>query len=91
MDRDDLVKTLKGRKLFSGLSGQQTAQGEFFVVRKDLMGFYIAFKDRTGPVPETPNFEEWSEAKGYLSNNYQRLLDEEFERSMLTPENKNEE
>ena len=87
MDRDEMIKNLKGRKLFEGLPSQVHEHNEQLHVRKDAMGYYISFKDRPGMVPGTENFKEWGDAKAFLSQNWKRLLDEEFERSFLEVDN----
>lgn len=83
MNKDDFFKRLDGRKLFDGKADQIKEWSAFFIIRKDAMGFYIAWKDQEGPVIGTPNFDQWMDAKYHLSTNWKRFVDEEFERQVL--------
>ena len=77
-------------KLFEGKAEQKTSQGEEFVVRKDAMGFYIAWKGTGKQVDNTGNFNEWAEAKFFLAQNYKIFLEAEFEKTFLTPDEPND-
>ncbi len=83
MNRSAFFKDLDGRKLFDGKADQIKEWSEVFIIRKDAMGFYIAWKGRVGPVTGTDNFDDWGTAKHFLSDNWRRLIDEEFERQVL--------
>ena len=56
---------------------------ELFTVRNNSNGYYISMKNGPYQVQDTPYFTQWSEAKSFLRDNWRKLYDEEFERTVL--------
>lgn len=54
-----------------------------FSIRNNNNGYYISMKNGPYQVEGTTFFTEWSEAKTYLRENWQKLYDEIFEREIL--------
>ena len=77
MDRNELFKKMGTDDRF------KMEYSDLFMVRSNKCGYYISMKNGPYQVQGTPNFDEWTEAKKFLKNNWRKLYDEEFERQVL--------
>ncbi len=75
MNRNELFKKA------SALVGAEWA--ELFMVRNNGICFYISMKNGPYRVQDTPEFDDWFEAKRYIAKNWRNMYDEEFERMVL--------
>lgn len=91
MSHDNWLPSLNKHPLFSGLPQQVNSWNQVFQIRlvSPTRGlYYVAWKESNKMVENSPYFNNWLEAKSYIASNWQKYIDEQFEREVLVAEHK---
>lgn len=91
MSHDNWLPSLNKHPLFSGLPQQVNSWNEVFMIRLASTAsglYYIAWKETNKIVENSPRFNSWYDAKSYIASNWQKYIDEQFEREVLVAEDK---
>lgn len=82
------LPSLQERELGTGLPEHIKEWSNLFQVRcYSAYGnrtYYICFSGGSIQVKGTPEFENWTEAKRYLAENWRKIYDDVFEREVLS-------